>query len=645
MSTSKLLFLKDLNELDYQDIKLVAGLEIHQQLNTGKLFSKAPCKIVPNEELNKFIIRKLRFSKAEDGSVDKAAMHAFKQQNTYKYLYNDEIATLVDLDEEPPEYPNTQALYTAIQVGQMLNLQFIDTITFMRKLIVDGSITSGFQRTALLGIGGEIETQHGTIPIYAMNLEEDSSRIISKSGKEHIYSLDRQGIPLIEITTGPTMHTPIAVQEVAYEIGNILRSFSTTRRGLGTIRQDLNVSIGVGRRVEIKGAQNLELIPEVVIAEAKRQLIMNSIKEECELKGITHNTLSDYKITDITSIFENTQAKVITEALKEEHSSVLAIKLYNMKGILGHEIQENYRFATEISNRNKKTYPTIKGLFHSDELPKYNITKEEVNEVYSTLKLDSSKDGFILIAHNTSIATQSLQNVFEIINELVQGVQEEVRQVDPKGTTTLFLRPMPGSSRMYPETDIRTIPLNSLPLQELEQSLPEKYNDKIKRLEQEFELSKDELLSILEKYDELNIVTLLQSTQLKAKELYNYIITIPKDIKKRDNIEPVDFSYNLLQDLLSQITLKNLNTQTIRDIFISLYTQKLQEVENLELYLKENNLLVEQLSVDEVRVEVKKIISQNSGAPFGALMGMCMKELGKKADGKIISQILKEEMN
>ena len=645
MSQSKLLFLKDLREIDYNDIKLVAGLEIHQQLNTGKLFSKAPCKIVPNEELDKSIVRRLRFSKAEDGSVDKAAMHAFKQQNTYKYLYNNEIATLVDLDEEPPEYPNTQALHTAIQVGQMLNLQFLDTLTFMRKLIIDGSITSGFQRTALLGIGGEIETEHGTIPIYAMNLEEDSSRIISKTGKEHIYSLDRQGIPLIEITTGPTMHTPIAVQEVAYEIGNILRSFSTTRRGLGTIRQDLNVSIGVGRRVEIKGAQNLELIPQVVIAEAKRQLVMNSIKEECELREITHKTLSDYEITDITSIFENTQAKVINEALKEKESSVLAIKLNNMKGILGHEIQENYRFATEVSNRNKKTYPSIKGLFHSDELPKYNITQEEVNQVYSTLKLDPSRDGFILIAHNTNIATQSLNNVFEIINELIQGAQEEVRQVDPKGTTTQFLRPMPGSSRMYPETDIRTIPLTSLLLQELENTLPEKYNDKIKRLEQEFELSKDEVLSLLEKYNEENITTLLQSTQLKAKELYNYIITIPKDIKKRDNIEPIDFSYKLLQDLLSQITDKNLNTQTVRDIFISLYTQKLQEIENLEQYLKENNLLVEQLSVDEVRVKVKEIITQNLSAPFGALMGMCMKELGKKADGKVISQILKEEMS
>lgn len=642
MSQSKLIFLKDLKELNYEDIKLTAGLEIHQQLNTGKLFSEAPCKIVPNEELDKSITRKLRFSKAEDGSVDKAAMHAFTQQNTYKYYYNDEIATLVDLDEQPPTKPNTQAMHTAIQVGQMLSLNFFDVITFMRKLIVDGSITSGFQRTALLGVGGIIKTNCGVIPINAINLEEDSSRIISKTGKEHIYALDRQGIPLIEITTGPHMHTPEAVQEVAREIGNILRSFNTTRRGLGTIRQDLNVSVDVGRRVEIKGAQNLELIPQVVVAEAKRQIILNSIKEECESRNITPQSITNSKITDITSIFENTQSKVIQEQLKEKNAKVLAIALTNFKEILGHEIQDNYRFATEISNRNKKRFTQIKGLFHSDELPKYNISQEEVDSIYTTLNLNSSKDGFIILAHQEKITTKSLNYIKELLCELVQGVEEEVRQVDPKGTTTTFLRPMPGASRMYPETDIYTVPLQSIPLKELEKTLPEKYNEKIKRLTQEFNISKDEILSILEHYNEEEVSKLLQQSQLKAKELYNFIITIPKDIKKRDNIEPISFSYHLMQELLKEISINNMNQQTIRDIFISLYKDNLSQVQSLKTYLKEKNLIREQLSEEEVEEEIQKIISQNPNAPFGALMGICMKQLSKQTDGKTISSILKK---
>ncbi|MFP4402132.1 MAG: Glu-tRNA(Gln) amidotransferase subunit GatE [Candidatus Nanoarchaeia archaeon] len=643
---SKLLFLKDLQELNYEDIKLTAGLEIHQQLNTGKLFSQAPCKIVPNEELNKSITRKLRFSKAEDGSVDKAAMHAFVQQNTYKYYYNDEIATLVDLDEEPPTKPNEQALHTAIQVGQMLNISFFNTFVFMRKLIVDGSITSGFQRTALLGVSGNISTNHGEIPIHAINLEEDSSRIISKETNEHIYALDRQGIPLIEITTGPVMHTPEAVQEVALEIGNILRSFRATRRGLGTIRQDVNVSVGVGQRVEIKGAQNLELIPQVIIAEAKRQLIMHSIQEECKLRNITPQNINEHsQIQEITQLFQFTTAKVISQALKQDNSGVFAIPLHNMRGILGHEIQDNYRFATEISNRNKKRFTQIRGLFHSDELPNYGMSKEEVSSIYQALNIDKEHDGFILLAHNSTIAKQSLEYIKEIICELIQGVQEEVRQVDPKGTITQFLRPMPGASRMYPETDIFTIPRKSIPLQKLQETLPEKYDHKIKRLEKEFNLNKDEILSLLEKYEEDTITTLIESTHLKAKELYNYIITIPKDIKKREQIEPVDFSHELLHDLLTTITKNNMNTQSIRDIFISLYQKQIQDAINVEQYLQENNLLQEQLGVDEIRASIQTIIGQNPNAPFGALMGLCMKEFGKQADGKIISKILNEELS
>ena len=488
--TSQLIFLKDLENLDYNEVGLKSGLEIHQQLNCGKLFSKAPCKIVPNEELDKEVFRKLRFTKSEDGNVDKAALHEFRQQNTYKYLYNNEIATLVDLDEEPPTHPNTKALHTVLQVGQMLELDFFNTITFMRKLIVDGSITSGFQRTAMIGTNGKIKTKVGDIDIYGINLEEDSCRIISKEGKEHIFALDRQGIPLIEITTGPNMKTPQEVQEVAKEIGNILRSFSATRRGIGTIRQDLNVSVKCGKRVEIKGAQNFELIPEVVIAEAKRQIILNSIKLECETRNITQKTLSDYKIQTITKIFNKTESKVILSELEKKDAQVLAIKLYNFKNILGHEIQENYRFATEISNRNKKLFPTIKGLFHSDELPKYNISQEEVDAIYKELSLDQSKDSFIIIANNKTIATESLEYILELIPELIEGPHEEVRQVDPKGTTTIFLRPMPGSARMYPETDIFTIPLSSLPMKKLKESLPEKYNDKLNRLEKEYSYSK-----------------------------------------------------------------------------------------------------------------------------------------------------------
>lgn len=642
MNNSKLIFLKDLEELDVTTLNLKSGIEIHQQLNCGKLFSKAPCKIVPNEELNQKIHRKLRFSKAEDGNVDKAALHAFKQQNTYTYLYNNEIATLVDLDEEPPKQPNQLAVKTGLQIGLMMNLNFFKEIQFMRKLIIDGSITSGFQRTAMIGMGGKINTKIGDIDIYGINIEEDSSRIISKEGKEHIFSLDRQGIPLIEITTGPNMKTPQEVQEVAKEIGNILRSFSTTRRGIGTIRQDLNVSIGVGNRVEIKGAQNLELIPEIVIDECKRQYIMNSIKEECKIRNINSKTISDYSITDVTNIFEKTESKIILDGLKEKNAKVMAIKLFNLKGMLGHEIQKNYRLASEISNRNKKSFPTIKGLFHSDELPKYNISQEEVDSIYKSLELNSSKDGFIILVHPEEIAKESLKNILEITNELILGAQEEVRQVDPKGTQTIFLRPMPGSARMYPETDVLPINISNDELNTLQEELPEKYDLKIKRLEETYKLKKEQIESLFSKYPENDIKELISTCQINSKELYSFIIDLPKDIKKRDNIEPIHFEYQLLKDLLEFTQENTLNQQVIRDIVISLYQKEISNAINIKQYVEENNLIQEQLSEEEIKDKIKEIISKNPKAPFGALMGMCMKELAKQADGKLISKILKE---
>ena len=429
---TKLLSYDSIKNIQYEKVGLICGIEIHQQLNTGKLFCNCPCEIMPNDTLNKTITRKLRFSLSETGEVDKAAMHEFKKQKEFKYLYNDKIACLVDLDEEPPHNPNNFALEMAFKVGLLLNLKFFDKVQFMRKLIINGSVTGGFQRTAMLGSFGHIKTSFGQVSVDGVNIEEDACRIISKEDKNTLFSLDRQGIPLIEITTGPHIKTPEQAYEVALQLGNILRSFKETKRGLGTIRQDLNVSIKSGARIEIKGAQNLKLIPEVVIGEIKRQLVHLSILEELKDRAISAKNFSDKNIYDITTFFKNTNSKVILSNLSESESGVFAIKLNSFKNILGTQMQENYRFATEISERNKAHFPQIKGLFHSDELPKYSITQEEVDSIRNFLKL-GKEDSFILIANKKTIAQKSLKFVLEIIEELITQVPSEVSKLIPKG--------------------------------------------------------------------------------------------------------------------------------------------------------------------------------------------------------------------
>lgn len=638
---SKLVYLNSLNELNFEKLGFKAGLEIHQQLNCGKLFCTCPCEIVSNESLDKEITRKLRFSLSESGEIDKAAENEFKKGKYNIYKYNDKIACLVDLDEEPPNGPNKKALDTAVRVGQMLNINFFDKIQFMRKLIIDGSVTSGFQRTAMLGFNGKLKTKHGDVDINGINLEEDSCRAISREDGHTIFSLDRQGIPLIEITTGPQIYSPTQMIDTARQIGNILRSFPEVRRGLGTIRQDLNVSIAGGSRIEIKGAQNLKLIGDVVEAEAKRQIVHLSIIEELKNRGINNKNFSDFKVYDVSDIFRNCESNVVKSNAGGENLGVFAIKLFNFKDVIGHEVQENYRFATEISDRNKTHFPNIKGLFHSDELPKYGISDIEVKNVFDVLKLNDN-DSFILIANKKDVAKKSLENIFEIISELLLGVPSEVRQVDSKGLVTKFLRPMPGGARMYPETDIRDIIVDDNYLNEMKSKLPELFSDKIDRLKDDLNLEENKILEVMDKFSEEQVKELIEISGKTAKFIYSVLFDIPKDIKKREGVEIFDFRYSLLCDILSEVKNEVVTQQTIRDLFVSLYKDKLKEVDNLKAYLDDKGLILEVVDDEVLENKIKEIVQNNKGAPFGALMGISMKEFGGKVEGKKISQILKK---
>ncbi|MCA9497255.1 MAG: Glu-tRNA(Gln) amidotransferase subunit GatE [Nanoarchaeota archaeon] len=638
---SKLISLNSIKELDFKKLGLKCGLEIHQQLNTGKLFCSCPCEIVPNETLNKEIKRKLRFSLSETGDIDKAALNEFKKGKHNFYRYNDKIACLVDIDEEPPKGPNKKALSTAIRISQILDLTFFDKLQFMRKLIIDGSVTSGFQRTAILGFGGTLKTSFGNISIDGINLEEDSSRNLERNDNHAIYALDRQGIPLIEITTGPQIYHPLEAQEAAKQIGNILRSFPETKRGLGTIRQDLNVSITGGSRIEIKGAQNLKLIPQIIEAEIKRQVILISIHEELKERKIYKNNFSDKKIYDVTQFFKNSQSKVIKSNLEEKSAAVFLIKLNNFKNILGHELHENYRFASEISDRNKQHFPQIKGLFHTDELPKYGIEQEEIDQIRKKLNLNET-DSFIMIANQEKIAKNSLNYILEIIEELITHVPTEVRQVDPKGTLTKFSRPMPGSARMYPETDIPSIEITKEMLNKEKKNIPELYDKKILRLEKEFKLDTNKIEEILSKYDENDFSNIIKATKIKPSQIYSIIFETPKEIKKREKIEVFDLSLNLTINILKALEKELINKDSLYNLLVKIYSQNHQDITNFEKYLKDNNFIAEKIDIKLIEDKIKKIISQNPNAPFGALMGICMKEFQGKIDGKIISQILKK---
>ena len=291
-----------MSEIDYEKLKFKSGLEIHQQLDSSKLFCNCP-SILRNDEPDFEIKRKLHAVAGESGEIDVAAQHQAELDKEFIYQgYNDNTC-LVALDEEPPHEINKEALKIAIQIALLMNMKIIPITQIMRKTVIDGSNTSGFQRTVLVAIKGYIETSKGKVGIESLLLEEDAARIVKREkdappgvpqniefrGKE-IYRLDRLGIPLVEIVTAPDIKDAEHAKEVALQIGDILRSCKV-KRGIGTIRQDVNISIRDENRVEMKGMQNMGIFVKAIENEINRQKKLSDSKKPTAME--VRNVLPD----------------------------------------------------------------------------------------------------------------------------------------------------------------------------------------------------------------------------------------------------------------------------------------------------------------------------------------------------------------
>jgi len=269
---------------DYRALGLKVGLEIHQQLSTGKLFCSCPCDL--SEQVVKRFMRLLRPSQSEMGEIDRAALE--EAQKNLRFTYESTpIDCLVEADEEPPHPVSGEAVRTTLILARMLDAHPVDEIEIMRKIVIDGSNTGGFQRTALIATDGSMEVDGKKISISNICLEEDAARRIKEEGREIVFRLDRLGIPLIEIATGPEIETPEEAKRVAERLGSLLRATRRVRRGIGSIREDLNVSITGGARGEIKGVQELYLLPQYVDNEVLRQGALIEVSRELSKRGIS----------------------------------------------------------------------------------------------------------------------------------------------------------------------------------------------------------------------------------------------------------------------------------------------------------------------------------------------------------------------
>jgi glutamyl-tRNA(Gln) amidotransferase subunit E len=642
----------DLDDVEYySQLGFKAGLEIHQQLDTNKLFCACPSEL--DEEVQVAIRRRLAPTQSELGEVDAAALAEAEKRLVFHYETNDG-SCLVEADEEPPHPVNMEALEISLLVARLLNAKPVDEVHFMRKIVIDGSNTTGFQRTALYARDGAIEG-YG-VGIEGLWLEEDAARRIDEpdeegEGGEHkhvasvggervaTFRLDRLGIPLIEIATAPDVRTPAEMRTVAERLGTLLRATRRVKRGLGTIRQDLNVSITGGVRVEIKGVQDLRSIPEYVAEEVERQRGLVAVREELKRRAVTDGDIQDGP-TDVSAAFAGTKSKVLAGALKRG-GVVLGLRLGGFGGLLKGEPVEGVRRRLGAELAGYAIAMGLKGIFHSDELPAYGVTPEEVVAVARELSCGDG-DAFVIAAGERSVVSTAMEAVAERARATVGDMPREVRGARPDGTTR-YLRPLPGSARMYPETDIPPVRVTREMREAIAQlpvELPEEW---VARVSGEHGLTEAQVEQLLNRGQDAEFEGLAAShdPKLVARVLLSSLPEL-----ERDGVDVSRVDGPAIADVLGGVASGIYSKEAVGDVLRAMVEG------GVDAASAAAELGLTGVAADDLRDRIHAIVEERSELvrergrdAMGPLMGVVMAEFRGKADGKELSQLLSEAID
>jgi len=629
-------------EIDYAKIGLKVGLEIHQQLNTQtKLFCGCPPALFKEDPEITFL-RRLSPTQSELGQVDPAAFFEFQKGVKVLYEANRATSCLVEMDEEPPHPLNMEAVEVVLTAALMMNMQPIDEVHVMRKTVIDGSNTTGFQRTCIIASDGWINVGGKVIPMQAASLEEDAARKTGTrdDGKTICYRIDRLGIPLIEVATAPVIYSPMEAQEVAFAIGRILRDTGKAMRGLGTIRQDLNVSLPNGALIEIKGVQELELISKVVEYEVQRQLGLIQVKQELHERGVKAEALKEQFI-NVSKVFEQTKCKVIRKAV-DKGQQVSAVKLPKFSGVLKRELMPGFRVGTELSDR-AKFWGRVGGIFHTDEMPAYGVTAEEVDALRKAVGA-STEDAVVFVADTAENVQDALKAVVERAKEAIAGVPAETRTAKDDGTTR-YIRPRPGAARMYPETDIPPSAITSALVEKIRLNLPEPAEKKLERLMKAYSLNEKLAKQIVDSEYGGLFEVIVKETGVAATTVAVFLTETLKSLK-RDGVVIENVTDGQITEVFAGVGSGELVKEAVADVFVWL-----SENEGKCLYDAVGALGLKMFSktelarlVDRVIAENKKSVDQMGKKAFGMLMGLVMKEVRGKADPGLVGALLKERL-
>ncbi len=629
--------------IDYAKVGLKVGLEIHQQLNVGsKLFCSCPPELFKEDPEITFL-RRLRPTQSELGQIDPAAYFEFQKGVKILYEANRKSSCLVEMDEEPPHPINLDAVQVVLTASLMMNMQPVDEVHVMRKTVIDGSNTTGFQRTCIIALDGWIKVGEKIIPMQASSLEEDAARKTGTQdeGKTIRYRIDRLGIPLIEVATAPVIYSPMEAQEVAFAIGRILRDTGKVMRGLGTIRQDLNVSLPNGALIEIKGVQELELISTVVDYEVQRQLGLIAIKEDLAKCGVNHESLkSDF--VDVTDIFKETKSKVIRKAV-DKKQKVLAVKLQGFAGLTGRELMPNFRLGSELSDR-AKFWGRVGGIFHTDEvLANYSITAEEVEALRKAVGA-AETDAVVFVADTAENTQDALKAVVERAQEACTGIPAETRTAKDDGTTR-YMRPRPGAARMYPETDIPPQMITDELVHKVMSNLPEPAEKKLARLVKQYGLNEKLGKQLIDsEYGSLFEVTVKESG-VAASTVAAFLTETTKALK-REGIQLDNVSDEQIKSIFKAVGSGELAKEAIADVFSWLSKNEGKTVQDaigalgLKMFTEADLAPV----IDRVIAANKAQVDKLGKNAFGMLMGAAMKEVRGKANPELVGKLLRERL-
>ncbi len=617
------------------DLDLKVGFEIHQQLATkSKLFCSCSCQEA--EKYDSVFTRRLRPTQSELGAYDAAAMFEFSKMKSVEYHAASGSSCLVEADEEPPHEVNSEALETALIFALALHSRIMDEIHVMRKIVIDGSNTSGFQRTMLVAAGGYIEVAGKQVGVQSICLEEDASKLISDESGVRRYGLDRLGVPLVEIALEPVSGESEEIMQVALTLGRLLRASKRVARGLGSIRQDVNVSIMGGAVVEVKGVQQLDQLIKVIEHEKLRQHGLIVIADK--LKKIDERTIGD-RIEEVTDILARSSSKMAKKIL--ESGLFRAIRLPGFAGLIGFEPYPGIRLGKELGELVR--FYGLGGVFHSDELPNYGISKEEVEAVRERLHLSDS-DAFVMVGGSADKIGFAIDAIIRRLKAALAGVPAETRAATIDGKT-VFSRPRPGAARMYPETDIPTFPVTGALLASLADKVPKSWDEVIDGIASKYGLNKKLASQIFDSnylsvFEEIVSRTRVQPTFIASK------ITEDLTSLQRQGLDPAVLTDSILVDIFSRLDKGVIAKESAVLIF-----EKLMKKEGKTVDEAIKVLGVSSISDEELSAALDKVIADNMAAvqekgmnALGMLMGRSMAVLRGKVDGQKINAALKDKL-